>query len=93
MRVGRVASRTRPGRSPLRHLERDAAGRITRHVREGARQVWRDAAPSAVTSDTETHRQNESKRAAVVSWLAQRYANPQVVGSNTGLDRLRIFMV
>ena len=31
--------------------------------------------------------------AAVVSWLAHRYANPKVGGSNPGLDRLRIFMV
>ena len=30
---------------------------------------------------------------AVVSWLAHRYANPKVRGSNPGLDRLRIFMV
>ena len=32
-------------------------------------------------------------RAAVVSWLARRYFNPQVRGTNPGLDRLRIFMV
>ena len=30
---------------------------------------------------------------AAVAWLARRYANPKVRGSNPGLDRLHIFMV
>ena len=47
----------------------------------------------ALLGNVRSHIHLAQPRAAVASWLACRYANSKVRGSNPGLDRLRIFMV